>query len=392
MLAVEAGLATPDDRRFAVLQHGESGIALGRGSVTPPPPANGRMLTYPPVYHPNASAGESASVISVRPGEEYSSADLQLAPVATVRVSGSIIGPDGPMTRTLLRLHPENTIEIVGTGDVPSTITDLAGNFSFPTVPSGEYRIKLARSAPVARGMPPSLVWLDEPIRVGNEDLAVNLAASPGITVGGRLEFEGDIARARTAAAGVGITIVPADLGFDSGGPTYTARSSTNGEFVSQPVPGGRYYIRVGSSPQGWMFKGATVEGRDATDTPVNLAANTPNVTVTFTDKWSGVRGTVQSAAGRDASAIVAVFPTDRDTWGSSGLYARRVRSTKPSKTGDYSLTLPPGDYYVVAIPDDYRTEWQDPDFIDRLSALATRVAITEGERRIQDLRTRDVR
>ena len=88
MIAVEAGLATPDDRRFAVLQHGESGIALGRGSVTPPPPANGRMLTYPPVYHPNASAGESASVISVRPGEEYSNADLQLAPVATVRVSG----------------------------------------------------------------------------------------------------------------------------------------------------------------------------------------------------------------------------------------------------------------------------------------------------------------
>ena len=296
------------------------------------------------------------------------------------------------MTRTLLRLHPENTIEIVGTGDVPSTITDLAGNFSFPTVPSGEYRIKLARSAPVARGMPPSLVWLDEPIRVGNEDLAVNLAASPGVTVGGRLEFEGDIARARVAAAGVSISIVPADSGPDSGGPTFTARSSTNGEFVSQPIPGGRYYIRVGSSPQGWMFKGATIEGRDATDTPATLTSNMPNVTVTFTDKWSGVRGTVQSAAGRDASAIVVVFPTDRETWGSSGLNPRRVRSAKPSKTGDYSLTLPPGDYYVAAIPDDYRTEWQDPDFIDRLSALATRVAITEGERRIQDLRTRDVR
>ena len=390
-IAVEVGLATPDDRRFAVLQAGDAGIVFGRGVPTPPPPIDGRLATYPAIFHPNASAGEGAAVITVHPGEEYASADLQLAPITAVRVSGTVMGPDGPMTRVALRLHPQNTVEIFGAADVPSTLTDLAGAFTFPSVPSGEYRIQLVRQARTGPGLAPSLTWLDEPITVGNEDLrSLGLVAQPGLHISGRLEFDG--ANTRTALAGVAITLESVDTPPGAGAVSFTARTSTNGEFVSPPIPGGRYFIRVPASPSGWMFKGATVDGRDATDTPVTITANVPNVVVTFTDKWSGLRGTVQGAGGRDSTALVVVFPTDRDTWGSSGLNPRRVRSTKPGKTGEYSLTLPPADYYVAAIPDEFSTEWQDPDLIDRISRVATRVTIVEGERRIQDLRTREPR
>jgi hypothetical protein len=390
MIAVEAGLASVDDRRFAMMQSDGAGIALGRGSVTPPPPANGRYLTYTPTYHPNASAGESAAVVTLRPGEEYLSADLQLSPVRAVRLSGTVIGPDGPVTRATLRLMPANTVEIPGTADVPSALTDNAGNFAFAAVASGDYRLRLVRSGPPVGGVSTGLAWLDEPVTVGNEDLAVTLTASPGVVVSGRVEFEGDLTRNRTSLSGVTIQIEPVEWG-SAGSAVFNTRTSTNGEFVSQPIQGGQYYLRVPNSPQGWMFKGVTVDGRDATDTPISLTSNLPNVIVTFSDRWSGIRGAVQGASGRDPAALVVVFPADRDMWGSSGLNPRRVRSSKPSKSGDYSLNLPPGDYYVAAIPDEY-SDWQDPDVIDRISRLAVRVTIAEGERKVQDLRTREPR
>jgi hypothetical protein len=390
-IVVEAGLATPDDRRTAVMQLGDAGFVFGRGGAIPPPPANGRLATYRPTFHPTASSGEAAAVITLRPGEEYGTADLQIMPVPSVRVSGTVLGPEGPLARSLLRLQSANTLEVFGDGDVPSTITDGAGNFTFLSVPSGDYTVKLSRGG----GPPgqPGLVWLLAPLTVANEDISsLALVASPGVHVSGRVEFEGDPAKARTAAAGITITVESAEAPAAVAGQTFFTRTSATGDFMSQPLSGGRYYIRVPNSPAGWMFKGATVEGRDVSDTPVALTANLPNVVVTFTDKWSGLRGHVQGVNAIDAPPLVIVYPTDREMWGSSGLNPRRVRSAKPSANGEYSITVPPGDYYVAAVAEEFSADWQDPDFLDRATRIAARVTIAEGERKVQDLRPRDVR
>ncbi len=158
------------------------------------------------------------------------------------------------------------------------------------------------------------------------------------------------------------------------------------------PLVGGRYYVRIPNSPSGWMFKSATIDGRDVADTPFTLREEPTQVVITFTDRWSGIRGTVQSTAGRDNAATVIVFPTDQDTWGSAGMNPRRVRSTRSSRIGEYSFNLPPGDYYVLALPEEQSADWQDPEFLELASRGAARVTIAEGERKIQDLRTRDVR
>ena len=138
------------------------------------------------------------------------------------------------------------------------------------------------------------------------------------------------------------------------------------------------------------MFKAATVEGRDVTDTPLTVTADTSNVTIQFTDRWSGLSGRVQADRAPTGDVAVIVFPTDSDAWGSSGPSPRRLRlSRATAATGEYSFNLPAGDYYVIAVPDEQSADWQDVAFLEEASRDAVRVRIAEGERKVQDVRVR---
>ncbi len=293
---------------------------------------------------------------------------------------------------TALRLMPANTTEAWAEGDAITTMTDRAARYTFPAVPSGHYSLRLVRSAG-GRGewvQPDSVIWVDLPVSVGSEDIEhLMVEARAGVRIGGRVEFDG---KDSPPLRGVSVTIEPADpFSARAGGSVIRAQANSYGEFVSPPLTGGLYYVRVQDSPSGWMFRSATLDGRDVTDIPMNVGADTMNVVVTFTDRWSGLRGLVQNRQGRDLAAAVLVFPTDSDTWASSGVSPRRVRSVRPNMSGEYSLNLPPGEYYVIAVPDAQAADWQDSAFLLAATRAAARVRIADGERRSQDLRTTEI-
>ena len=48
---------------------------------------------------------------------------------------------------------------------------------------------------------------------------------------------------------------------------------------------------------------------------------------------------------------------------------------------------LPPGDYFIVAVDDVEQGEWFDPAFLEKVRPDATRVSVSEGEKKKQDLR-----
>lgn len=375
----------------------DGGYVLGRGSATPPPPEGGRLVVYPPTFHPFAPAGDAASVISLASGQEHEGADIQITPVSTAGVSGVVIGPDGPVTATPLRLVSTTSLELPSEADGLTTVTDRSGAFTFPAVPSGHYSLRLVRGrvaiVPVSPGMfradsDRSVIWVDQPLSVGSEDIEnLGVTALAGLRVSGRLEFEGDPARPRGALPSVQIALEAAEVPPGTAMQPYVARPDGAGEFASPGVPGGKYYVRIPNSPAGWMFKSATLDGRDIADTPLTLASDAPHVVITFTDRWSGLRGRVQADRGSPADLVVIVFPTDAETWGSSGLTPRRLRSTRATAAGEYSFNLPPGDYFAVAISADQAAEWQDPVFLQAASRVAARVRIADGERKLQDLR-----
>ena len=390
-VAAESGLVPIGEVSSGLMVLGDAGLLLARGTPVPPPLAGGRAAVYPATYHPSTSVGGSSTVITVQPGEEHVNADLQLTPVPTARVSGSLYGPEGVVRRATVRLAPAQTAELIGLADLPTTLSDDNGSFIFPAVPAGHYSLRLVAGGSSAAPGGVARIWLDAPVSVGTDDIdGLVLSTLPGVRVTGRVEFEQSSSRTRVQLQNVQVVIEPAEIVPATG--AFIGHTGPTGEFTSTPLPGGRYYVRIPNSPPGWMFKSATVDGRDVADIPFDLRQEPASVTITFTDRWSGVRGSVSGSSGRDSTAMVLVFPTDRETWGSTGLNPRRVRSTRASRTGEYSFNLTAGDYYVVAIPEEYSSEWQDPEFLDVLSRSAARITIAEGERKVQDLRTREIR
>ena len=69
-----------------------------------------------------------------------------------------------------------------------------------------------------------------------------------------------------------------------------------------------------------------------------------------------------QGATGQDAEVVV--FPADSTGWKQGVVNARRVRTMRPSTTGQFMLSgLPPGEDSIVALTSESVGETQDPKF-----------------------------
>jgi hypothetical protein len=51
----------------------------------------------------------------------------------------------------------------------------------------------------------------------------------------------------------------------------------------------------------------------------------------------------------------------------------------------------PPGEYRLVAIPDEQAADWQNPAFLARAAAVADRITVHDDESVTHDLRTRSL-
>jgi hypothetical protein len=138
------------------------------------------------------------------------------------------------------------------------------------------------------------------------------------------------------------------------------------------------------------MFKSAIYEGHDVADEPFELeSADIHGVVVTFTTQGTRLSGVIRSERGQpDPETSVLIYPAIQSLWTpTTSLF--RMRSIRPSTTGAYSVTsLPPGEYYVVAVPEEQSANWQDPKRLVELAPHAARVRIVDGQTHVQDLRT----
>ena len=418
----------PSGSQFAMNIAGQT-MTLAQGTLAPAATATG-VLVYPTLFYPSAATAAQASAVAIASGEERSNVDLLVRPARGVRVSGTLIGPEGPAETTGIRLTPAGSDELLDQLDTATAITNATGQFTFPAVPSGQYVLRVLRlprppadpdgmarvsvrpdgsmtisSAPSATGPPPpppipkDATLIEQlPLAVGDRDVVdmiVTLGAAPRVS--GRVEFDGTIERPTTESmTGLRITLDPADgsklpdatLAFQTG------RPDEKGEFTTYGVPPGRYVIRVSPIPIGWFFKGAMLQGRDVADTPLELESkDVSGIVITFTDRPSSITGTVRGPDGPDPSAIVLAYPVDSNVWSSSGALSRRMRTARAAKDGTYTLTaLAPGEYYVVAVQEDLVGEWQDPALLQALTRVARQIRVVEGERRTQDFTAAQIR
>jgi hypothetical protein len=243
--------------------------------------------------------------------------------------------------------------------------------------------------------MPEPTLWAAVAVSVGDADvLNIPVALRPGMKLTGRVVFEGT--RAAPPADQVqrlAVTLHNAE-GRVSAPIATPGRARPDGVFETAGFPAGRYYVNVATPPAGWTMKTVMFEGRDIASEPFELSdADLSGAVVTLTDRPARLSGTVVVPSGADASAEVIVVPADSNAWRTSGVHARRSRSVRASATGGFVIDdLPPGDYFVAAVPADAVREWQDPEFLEPLVRGAMRVTMSEGQQQSVTVRRAEVK
>jgi uncharacterized protein (DUF2141 family) len=384
---------------------------------------DGHLLLFPTQFYPQAPSVARATMITLASGEERNGIDLQMRPVRTARVSGTLTGPDGPAQSVSVVLSPAEQDDLVTPIGTLSVVTNGRGQFEFKGVPTGSYTLRALRSTggrasqtvsmgggvatftmrEVTVGGPgaplpndPTL-WAETGVTVSNTDITdLAMSLRNGIKVSGTVAFNGGGQKpAEDKIASVIVNLEPADGKTAAATSAVRGRVETTGQFTTVGVPPGRYIVRVQNAPQGWSFLGAMLGGRDVSDEPVDLAGgDATGVMLTFTDQPTELKGVVSNSGGAaDPTAAVIVFPTDSSAWTGRGNPPRRIRTSRPAKDGSFTFAnLPPGSYLLGAVPDATAPDWQDPRFLETLSRTATRVTIAAGEKKTQNVQSAPVR
>ena len=129
-------------------------------------------------------------------------------------------------------------------------------------------------------------------------------------------------------------------------------------------------------------------DGRDVTDTGIDasLGRDFDNVIVTITDRVAEINGVVRDSRG-PVNATVITFPVESARWTNYGWSPMRLRSAPSGSTGAFTLSgLPAGEYFLIALNAVQAKSRLDPKFLAAAAAQATRISLTWGDKRAQDL------
>ena len=132
---------------FATVRVGDLLLQGGAG----PTINDGRTVNvFPTVWYPSAPTPSQATLITLSAGDHRANIDLRTALTATRRISGTAIGPDGPVPWLSLRLVPaalddiaaEVSTSLSASFNTAMAATDGNGAFTFLAVPPGHYIIR----------------------------------------------------------------------------------------------------------------------------------------------------------------------------------------------------------------------------------------------------------
>jgi len=368
-------------------------LALG-GSPTPPPSNGNGTFAYQTEFFPGFDSPVSALPIEVSSGDDRNAVNFQLRLVQTHRVSGVVAGPNGPVARQLVRLVLDGADDYGFGSEAATTVSDADGAFTLLNVPEGKYSLQVRTLGGVLSAASPGVslpdadsvlaapamkAWGEVPVSIDSRDVTdVIIRVRPCLKISGQVMLEGSNRGASPVeASAIRISVLPADRTI---GAALTRPLTKDGTFEFSDLPPGSYFVRVNGLPRGWSLKAIESGGRDLLEHPVDLDDDA-DVTVALTDRSAELWGSVRDARRAQVpGATVIVMPV-------GGVNPNRTFETRAATSSVFSIAgLPAGDYYVIAIDDAQAEGWQDRGRVEALRALATRVSVRNGERRLIDL------
>jgi len=376
-----------------VQQAMQSARAGGAAPAAATPAAPAPRMNYAPVFHPGVTDIATANAVALGLSEERSGVDISihLSPTATVR--GTVRDASDPLPPSLsVQLVPAGPyVEMLAGANIRgfSTSMNADGTFQFTGVPPGQY-IVTTEAGRGGRGSPYELKkWARTEVLVNGGDLDVSLELKPGVTVRGRVVFEGAPPPDEADLKQLSFRLQPPGAGgllIANGN-----KVDADGSFTMPAVVPNVYqfaYVWDSIAPRDrWTLKGSVLNGSDAYESPLRIPADaTIDWTITFTDRPTSLAGVFQDRSGRPSpDYYLLVFSTDRGRWTPG---SRRIRMVRPASDGAFVVKgVPAGEYYLAALTDLEPGEWNDPALLEQLSKTAARVVLRDGETTNQDFR-----
>jgi hypothetical protein len=395
---VDAGrMAQTDDLgayRIFGLMPGDYIVRASMRPNMPPGPRNAETepTGYPGTYFPGVSDVSQAQTVTATLGQEVSSIGFSLVPARLSRISGTVTGSDGrPLTGAVVMLRARGG---AGMGPMRMNIANLGnnqvradGSFQMMNVPPGEYVLDVQQRPRAVRNMQDinlaQLEFASMPLSVSGGDIDnLAIATTPGVTVSGRMAYQGQGAPRPTGQ----VTATPPSGGPAPIGAMITARVlgggrvNSDGTFELRGLAGPQV-IRLQGIPAGWALKSITLDGADITDAGYDFRPgnNMTGLVITLTDRLTDVTGSVRDARGQPVSDYVLVaFPEDTRLWVPQ---SRFVQTTRPNQNGTFNIkALPPGRYLAAVVPSLETGLQNDPAVLAQLRPHAHSFSLAEGQ------------
>jgi uncharacterized protein (DUF2141 family) len=371
------GYAKTDDRGQYTLARVTAGhpyfVMAQKEERTLPPrsqvPLDPRLRRRVPMrtFYPNSPDKDGAEALVLRPAEHREHVDIQLKKSQNYCMEGTLVGPFGPaaLNFTVEALQPSSGMSSVGGMFTvpPNGITGPDGKFRICDLSPGIYRLAAMDTSPGSQQMPSNLAIGN--VAISDRDLQnVRIPLSPGLPLEGEVVWDGTPPE-QPVTTKVSVSLDPLSRNPITNAERPNARVDIPGTFSFPSLVMADYGVRTLVNAPGLYVKDVTYAGHSVLHEPLRLgsAVSGAGMRVIMARDGATLGVRVTDKDGNPVPAIpVLVMPADVP---SEAILQRFLVTGETDQSGQYtSHTLPPGKYYVAAIPEPFNASTES---IDRL-------------------------
>jgi len=363
--------------RYFVSARYKAGLHIvGRGEVREDESDDSRP-EFMPIYYPNSPDPARASTIALKAGEEISTVEILLRPVTTYRVRGRVynmVAGRRSNTGVIVQLEQRNSNIASGSPDRQLNVENTDGSFEIAGVLPGSYTL--------------SAFWFEDgrryqarqSVEAGNADVeGVNLTIVPGITVPGRIVWDGKPSMDRDELL---VSITPVDSLVSFNAPARIVGSS----FALKDVFDGTYRLRVIGQSKDCYVKSIRYGSSDKIESGFTVFRGTQSsLEVTISSRGARIQGAVTDKDNLPGTGVWVVLVPDEAHRDQSRLFQKAATD----QFGHYLLRgVVPGDYKIFSWDEVEDGAWEDPDFLRTFEDRGQKISVEEGDAKTADIVT----